>query len=52
MNDDWLQLKRELDRVDGRIFDFGSFSGWRVEQVCTANPRKRTFHRCSQNARP
>ena len=33
MNDDWKYLKWELDRVEGRVFDFGTFAGWRVEQV-------------------
>jgi hypothetical protein len=33
MDDDWTYLKRELDRVEGRVFDFGTFAGWRVEQV-------------------
>src|SRR4051812_23383838 len=37
MNDDWMKLKHELDRLEGRILDFGSFFGWRVEQVCNVN---------------
>lgn len=37
MSDDWTYLKRELDRVEGRVLDFGFFAGWRVEQVGRVN---------------
>ena len=30
---DLLCLQRELDRLLGRVLDFGSFRGWRVEHV-------------------
>jgi hypothetical protein len=33
MNEDWLSLKKELDRLEGRVLDFGSFSGCRIESV-------------------
>lgn len=33
MSDDWTYLERELDRIEGRTIDFGTFIGWRVEQV-------------------
>lgn len=33
MNSEWTHLKRELDRVEGRVIDFGSYAGWRVEAV-------------------
>jgi hypothetical protein len=37
MLDDFTHLRHELDRVEGRIFDFGAFSGWPVEQVGRVN---------------
>ena len=33
MNTDWLYLKKELDRVEGRVIDFGSYAGWPVQRV-------------------
>ena len=33
MNSEWLHLKEELDRVEGRILDFGTYDGWAVQQV-------------------
>lgn len=33
MSSDWLYLKRELDRVEGRVIDFGTYAGWPVERV-------------------
>jgi hypothetical protein len=33
MIDDWTYLKRELDRVEGRTFRFGTYDGWTVERV-------------------
>jgi hypothetical protein len=33
MIDDWTDLKRELDRVEGRTFRFGTYDGWSVERV-------------------
>lgn len=35
---DWSVLKRELDRVEGKIFDFGRYEGWSVEKVSRVNP--------------
>ncbi len=37
MIDDWTYLKRELDRVEGRTFQFGTYYGWSVEQVGRVN---------------
>lgn len=37
MNRDWDYLKKELDRVEGRVIDFGAYAGWRVEQVGRVN---------------
>ncbi len=36
--DDIDVLRKELDRVEGRVFDFGSFRGWTVENVARVNP--------------
>jgi hypothetical protein len=33
MMSDLTYLKKELDRVEGRVIDFGSFAGCRVEAV-------------------
>lgn len=33
MMSDLTYLKKELDRVEGRVIDFGSFAGCRVETV-------------------
>jgi hypothetical protein len=37
MIDDWTYLKRELDRVEGRTFRFGTYDGWSVERVGVVN---------------
>jgi hypothetical protein len=37
MMSDWTHLRNELDRVEGRVMDFGWFAGWRVEQVNLVN---------------
>lgn len=36
--DDLSILKKELDRVEGRVFDFGTYRGWTVEKVGRVNP--------------
>jgi hypothetical protein len=28
-----MYLKRELDRLEGRILDYGTHEGWAVQQV-------------------
>ncbi|VTT96347.1 unnamed protein product [Gemmataceae bacterium] len=35
---DWSVLRRELDRVEGRVFDFGMYRGWTVERVSRVDP--------------
>lgn len=37
MMTEWAYLRKELDRVEGRVMDFGWFAGWRVEQVNRVN---------------
>jgi hypothetical protein len=31
--EDMMTLKKELARVEGRVFDFGTYRGWTVEAV-------------------
>jgi hypothetical protein len=35
---DWSELKKELDRIEGQVFDFGMYRGWTVEKVSRVNP--------------
>jgi hypothetical protein len=39
MIDDWTYLRRELDRVEGRTFRFGTYDGWTVERVSRVDRR-------------
>lgn len=36
--DDWSVLRKELERVEGKVFDFGKYKGWTVEQVRRVEP--------------
>ena len=52
MNDDLIWLRKELDRVEGRVLDFGCFSGWRVEHVCGVNRRYLRWYLSTVPLRP
>ncbi len=37
MEDDMMFFRRELNRLEGRVLDFGSYAGWLVEEVGRVN---------------